>query len=191
MKFILDKYPKKKFKKKIAIENHEKWVKKEIEEIAVFLDRFDFAYKDQILAKLYIGFINNRISSDKYLNMLPIIDKWQKYDNGLLEKIYTENKNGTLNISYGERDYVIMIDNASKQRLESLGVLKVKREVVNLLNVFEGLSNDEIEEIIEDSEYCLQETFELNYEGIILAEILFEGKMLHEFNENCFNLSSI
>ncbi len=178
-------------KRKIAIKKGEKWIKKEIEEIAVFLDRFDFVYKASILAKLYIALINEKISSDKYLNMLPVIDKWQKYDNNLLERIYTEYKKGTLNISYGERNYVIMIDAASRQRLESLGVLKIKREVINLLNKFEGLSDEDIEEILQDGEYCLQETFELNYEGTILAEILFEGKVLHEFNKNYFNLSSM
>lgn len=177
--------------RRIAIGNNEKWIKKEIEEITVFLDRFDFVYKSSILAKLYIAFINEKISSDKYLNMLPIIDRWQKYDNSLLERIYKEQKNGTLNISHGERNYVIMIDVASKQRLESLGILKIKREVVSLLNEFEGLSDEDIDEILEEGEYCLQETFELNYEGIILAEILFEGKVLHDFDENYFNLSSM
>lgn len=179
-------------KRKTAIKNDEKWIKREIEEITVFLDRFDFAYKAKILAKLYVGFINKKISSDKYLNMLSIVDKWQKYDNALLERIYMEKKNGTLNISYGERDYVIMIDNASKQRLESLGVLKVNRKVVNLLNEFDGLLDDgEIEEILENSEFCLDETYGLNYEGMILAEILFEGKIIHEFDKDYFNLSSM
>lgn len=179
-------------KRKKAIENKESWIRKEIEQIVVFLDRFDFAYKSILLAKLYVALINKKISSDKYLNMLPIIDKWQQYDNGLLEKIYDENRKGTLNISNGARDYVILIDSASRERLVSLGILKVKREVVSLLNKFEGLlDDDEIEEILEDGEFCLEETYELNYEGIILAEILFEGKVIHEFDENYFNLSSI
>lgn len=177
-------------KRKTALENGEKWIKKEIEEIAIFLDRLDFAYKAKMLATLYIGFINKKISSNKYVNILQIIDKWQKYDNDLLEKIYMENKKGTLN-NRG-RDYVIMIDSASQQRLEALGILKVKRKVINLLNEFDKLlNNDEINEILEEGEFCLDETYELNYEGIILAEILFEGKIIHDFNDNYFNLSSL
>lgn len=179
-------------RRKDAIINNENWVRKEIEEIVIFLDRFDFSYKSQIFAKLYVAFLNNIISADKYLNMLPIIDKWQKNDNDLLQIIYREYKNKTLNIAKGERDYVLLIDHASKQRLESLGILNVKREVINLLNKFEGLLDEkEIEEIIDNGEYSLEETYELNYEGIILAEILYEGKVITGFSENYFNLSSI
>lgn len=175
-----------------AIKNKEKWVKKEIEEITIFLDRFDFAYKSKLLAKLYIAFLNKKISADKYLNMLPIIDKWQDYDKSLLETLYKENKKGTLNISNGERDYVILIDNASRQRLESLGVIKTKMEVIDLLNKYEDvLDEEEIQEIISDSQFCLEKKIEFNYEGIILADILFEGKVVHEFDERYFNLSSI
>lgn len=179
-------------KRKEAIKNNEYWIKKEIEEIVIFLDRFDFSYKAKIFAKLYVAFIKNIICSEKYLNMLPIIDKWQKNDNGLLQILYREYKNKTLNISYGGRDYFYFIDSASKQRLESLGVLKIKREVINLLIEFDGiLEEEEMEEIIEKGEYSLEETYELNYEGIILAEIINEGKAITKFDEKYFNLTSI
>ncbi len=179
-------------RRKEAIENNEKWIRKEIEEIAIFLDRFDFEYKAKILAKLYVAFLKNIICAEKYLNMLSIIDKWQKSDNDLLKTIYKKYKSKTLNIANGERDYVILIDKASQQRLESLGVLNIKREVINLLNKFEGLLDDkEIEEIMKNGEYSLEETYELNYEGIILAEILSEGKVITKFDEKYFNLSSM
>ncbi|MFQ9516031.1 MAG: hypothetical protein ACLRZ9_09410 [Eubacterium sp.] len=179
-------------KRRKAIINQEKWVKKEVEEIIVFLDKFDFSYKALMMGKLYVSFVNGIISSDKYLNMLAIIDKWQKYDSDTLETIYKAYKNKTLNIANGERDYVVLIDNASKQRLESLGILNIKREVINLLKKFDDfLDNEDMEEIIENGEYTLEETYGLNYEGIILAEILNEGKVITKFDEEYFNLTSI
>lgn len=179
-------------KRKEAIKNNEPWIKKEVEEIAIFLDRFDYGYKAQIFAKLYIAFLNNVICAEKYLNMLSIVDRWQKYDNDLLQLIYREYKNKSLNISKGERDYVILIDSASKQRLETLGILSIKREVINLLNEFgDFYREDALKEVIKNGEYSLEETYELNYEGIILAEILNEGKVITNFDDKYFNLSSI
>lgn len=178
-------------KRKNAINNHEKWVEKEIEEIVIFLDRFDFSYKALMLAKLYVALINGVISSDKYLNMLPIIDKWQKYDSNTLKTIYNEHKKTTLNMEYGNRDYVISIDLASKQRLESLGVIGITREVKDLLKEFGEIDEKDIEEIKEEGQYCLDERYKLTYEGVILAEILFEDKVLTKFNKDYFNVSYI
>lgn len=168
-------------KRRAAINKNQKWIKKEMEQIIVFLDRFDFDYKAKILAQIYIAFINSKISSDKYLNMLPIIDKWQQYDEVFLKTIYDENKKGSLN----ERDYACFVDRASRQRLEALGIISINQEVEDISYLIEDEEDDDI------CPFCLHETFKLNYEGIILAEILFEGKVLSDFSENFFNLSSI
>lgn len=169
-------------KRRNAINNNEKWIKKEMEQIIVFLDRFDFEYKAKILAKVYIAFINNKISSDKYLNMLPIIDKWQQYDEVALKTIYNENQKGSLN----ERDYVCIIDRASRQRLEALGIISIQQEIEDISYLIED--EDDADEICP---YCLHKSLKLNYEGIILAEVLFEGIVISDFGKNFFNLSSI
>ena len=168
-------------KRQEAIRNQEPWIKKEIEQIVVYLDRFDAAYKAKMLANLYIAFVNRLIAPDKYINMLAIIDKWQKYDEALLETLYTEHKKG----SGHNKDYVILIDAASKQRLEALGVLRVKREVLCLLDYYD---EDELED---EQLYCLEEKHSLTYEGIIMSEIIFTGKVASEFDDKYFNLSSI
>lgn len=181
-------------KRKKAIENHEKWIEREIEEIITFLDKFDFAYKAQILAKLYVAFVNGVISSDKYLNMLPIIDKWQKYDNMALKTVYTESKKHSLNISDANKDYVTSIDFASKQRLEALGVLGIQRNVKTIFEEidFKEMKGSKIDEIMEErNQYYLCEEFMLTYEGIILSEILFEDNVKTQFNKDYFNLSFI
>ena len=144
-----------------------------------------------MLAKLYVALINGVISSDKYLNMLPIIDKWQKYDSNTLKTIYNEHKKTTLNMEYGNRDYVISIDLASKQRLESLGLIGITREVKDLLKEFGEIDEKDIKEIKEEGQYCLDERYKLTYEGVILAEILFEDKVLTKFNKDYFNVSYI
>ena len=144
-----------------------------------------------MFAKLYVALINGVISSDKYLNMLPIIDKWQKYDSNTLKTIYNEHKKTTLNMEYGNRDYVISIDLASKQRLESLSVIGITREVKDLLKEFGEIDEKDIKEIKEEGQYCLDERYKLTYEGVILAEILFEDKVLTKFNKDYFNVSYI
>lgn len=93
-------------KRKIAIKNNEKWVKKEIENIVIFLDKFDFAYKAKLLAKLYILFLNKKVGLERYINMISIIDKWQKYDNELLKKLYNGYKEGKINGFIGEKNVI-------------------------------------------------------------------------------------
>lgn len=146
-----------------------------------FLDRFDFDYKAKILAQVYIAFINKKISSDKYINMLPIIDKWQQYDEMFLKTIYDEYKKGALN----ERDYNFVIDGASRQRLEALGIISIRQEVEDISYLIDDKEDEDI------CPFCLHQSIQLNYEGVILAEILFNGKVLSNFDKNYFNLSSI
>ena len=168
-------------KRREAINNNEKWIEKEMEQIIVFLDRFDFDYKAKILAQVYIAFINKKISSDKYINMLPIIDKWQQYDEMFLKTIYDEYKKGALN----ERDYNFVIDGASRQRLEALGIISIRQEVEDISYLIDDKEDEDI------CPFCLHQSIQLNYEGVILAEILFNGKVLSNFDKNYFNLSSI
>lgn len=171
-------------KRKKAIKNHEKWIEKEIEEIVLFIDKFDFAYKAQMLAKLYVSFINGIISYDKYLNLLPIIDKWQKYDDTCLKTVYCEYKK---NKSF-EKDYIIAVDLASKQRLNALGIIGIRTEVNDLFEEIDKENIDE-EDVSDLKRYYLCEKYKLTYEGIILSEILFEKEIKTKFNSKYFNIS--
>lgn len=162
-------------KRKIAIENNEKWVKKEIEDIAIFLDRFDFAYKAKLLAKLYILFLNKKIGLDRYINMISIIDKWQKYDNDLLEKLYIGYKEGNITGFMGGKHNAKTNYDGSMERLEALGILTIHYKVIDLVNELGSkFEVDDIKQIYGNCLYNLKRTLKLNYEGFILAEILFD-----------------
>lgn len=172
-------------KRKNAIRNNEKWIKKEIEQIIVFLDRFDFEYKAKILAKLYIAFINNIICSNIYINMLQIIDKWHKRDEELLKIIYDLDNRQELNLCDSDRASVYLIDLASRQRLEALGILGITYEVKDISYLLDETDTGDA------CPYALIEKKCLNPEGRILAEILFEGSVLTHFKSNDISFSSI
>ena len=163
-----------------ALANNEKWIKKEIEDIIIYIDRYDRAEKAQMHAILYRGYINNKISNDKYLNMLAVIEEWHKADNGLLEKLYEIHKKNEFN----SRDYVIMTDSASAQRIEALGILHIKREVVDLEEEFGPAESDDEY----GCPFALREELSLNYAGILLGEILFDKEIYSSFDEEYFDI---
>lgn len=170
-------------KRRDAIKNNNSEIKKEVEQIIIFLDKFDFAYKAEILAKLYIAFINGVISSDKYLNMLPIIDKWHQGDKQLLKILYDLDNQKALNLYDSDRDGIYLIDLASQQRLKALGVLGLTYEVEDISYM---LDDDD-----DECPYCIREKRTLNPEGRILSEILFEDEVKTHFDKHDFTLTSM
>lgn len=75
-------------KRKIAAKNNAKWFRKEIELIAIHLDRLDEMEKSLITAEMYIEYINKNITWLQFREYLAIIERVFYQDFDQLLKIY-------------------------------------------------------------------------------------------------------
>lgn len=112
-------------KRKNALENHEKWIEKEIELTVIYLDRYTNAKKAVFQAKMYGDVINEKIKFKDYEDYLAILDQLLigdiEYFNIVFD-YYNENK-----MDFENEDFVDTIefhyDATRCRRLEFLGLL--------------------------------------------------------------------
>lgn len=75
-------------KRKIAIENQEKWIYKEIEFLMIFLNDMDSMRKAKLLAILYNDYINRKINWERFCQYTEITNRLFSYDMDLLVEFY-------------------------------------------------------------------------------------------------------
>lgn len=160
--------------------NDEKWVKDEIEQIIIYLDRIDHFYKAKMMSKLYTAYINKIIDEHMYLHMLSIIDNWQRYDEDVLLSFYDEHLKGTINMVDSGRDYVVLSNAISISRLTALGLIIIKYELVDLTK-YNFDDEDEDEDMMD---YEINEKYELTAFGVILSEIIKIGSIKTKYEGN-------
>lgn len=97
-------------KRRIAYQNKEKWVYREIEQLCLFISRSNDVNKSQIQAYLYISLVNKDIEYKDFVEYLQVVDMMLIEDVKELIDIFEQGKNH-------EYDY------ARCFRLQALGLL--------------------------------------------------------------------
>ena len=80
-------------KRRIAYQNNEKWVYREIEQICLFISRSNDVNKSQIQAYLYISLVNKDIEYNDFVEYLQIVDMMLIEDVKELIDIFEQGKN--------------------------------------------------------------------------------------------------
>ena len=80
-------------KRRIAYQNKEKWVYREIEQLCLFISRSNDVNKSQIQAYLYISLVNKDIEYKDFVEYLQIVDMMFMEDVKELIDIFEQGKN--------------------------------------------------------------------------------------------------
>lgn len=118
-------------KRRIATENNEKWLIKEVELLTIHLDRLDELEKAKITAALYVKYINHEISWDEYRKYLAVIERVFFQDFMQLLEIYDayiqEQKVKETIEQYGGAMILKSMSQLNCDRLLAVGLVQVKR----------------------------------------------------------------
>ena len=90
-------------KRRIAYQNNEKWVYREIEQICLFISRSNDVNKSQIQAYLYISLVNKDIEYNDFVEYLQIVDMMLIEDVKELIDIFEQGKNHKYDYARGFR----------------------------------------------------------------------------------------
>lgn len=116
-------------RRKLAAENKETWFRDELEQIIIYLDRYDRKIKADASAKLYIRFINGEDSHSRWIDNMAILERlfildieqlidYYKYD--LNQKAFYELLKAGKTMGGG---FLVKTDEQMCERLTSLGLL--------------------------------------------------------------------
>ncbi|MBM7571397.1 hypothetical protein [Aquibacillus albus] len=123
-------------KRKIAAENNEKWLQKEVELITFHLDRLDEVEKAKITAVFYVQYINQKISWGEYRELLAVVERvfYQDFIQLLdFHNASLEKKKVDEYISAGYDGGVVIknIRQLKCERLLAVGLVQVQRSPVS------------------------------------------------------------
>lgn len=137
--------PKEIDKRKRAIKYKEKWIERELEQLIIYIDRYDDDRKTSIFAELYLKLLKNEIEWEDFLEMASMLDRAFYQDLKYLLEIKWEWEKPE-NCNYTIKD-TICYDFVRCDRLASSGFL--------FKNISTGLSGGQNYEMTKHGEvFC-------------------------------------
>lgn len=130
-------------KRKIAIENNEKWIYDEIEFLITYLDNMNSIKKAKVFAALYSEYLNRKIDWERFCQLTEITDRMLSYD---INRII-----GFYNYCSSEDNQGLYYDLTSYSRLVGLGLMEKEVDF--------GSATSKLEKVLKVGSYIYRITY--------------------------------